>query len=31
MPVSYDNILNQNYGKYMELPPKEERIARHFY
>jgi len=30
-PVGYDNILSGIYGNYMELPPKEEQIAHHFY
>ena len=31
VPLKYDKILTEVYGDYMKLPPKEERIAQHFY
>lgn len=29
IPRTYDRCLTQNYGDYMELPPKEERTPHH--
>lgn len=31
IPKHYDEILKVNYGDYMQLPPKEERIMHHLY
>ncbi len=31
IPVGYDNILRQMYGDYMQLPPVEKRITRHYH
>lgn len=31
IPKEYDNILKQQYGDYMKLPPIEERKPHHFY
>lgn len=31
IPSDYDFVLSEMYGNYMELPPKSERIAHHFY
>lgn len=31
IPKYYDKILSHEYGDYMQLPPKEERIGHHFY
>jgi lipopolysaccharide cholinephosphotransferase len=30
-PKEYDKILSRCYGNYMELPPKKDRIAHHYY
>lgn len=30
-PKYYDEILKQQYGDYMKMPPEEERIGHHFY
>lgn len=27
----YDDVLSQEYGNYMELPPEKDRIGHHFY
>lgn len=29
-PVGYDQVLRTMYGNYMELPPKEKRVAEHY-
>lgn len=31
IPKQYDSVLRQVYGDYMQLPPKKDRIAHHFY
>lgn len=31
VPVGYDLILSSDYGDYMQLPPKRERVGHHFY
>ena len=31
VPKEYDKVLTHGYGKYMELPPKSEQIAHHYY
>ena len=31
VPKNYDAILRRIYGDYMELPPKEEQVAHHYY
>lgn len=31
IPAMYDELLTHRYGKYMNLPPKEQQIAHHFY
>ena len=31
IPRNYDEILKAQYGDYMQLPPKNERIGHHFY
>lgn len=30
VPTNYDQYLTQNYGNYMQLPPKSERIGHHY-
>lgn len=30
-PIKYKEILKEIYGNYMELPPKNKRVATHFY
>lgn len=30
-PKEYDKILKRLYGDYMQLPPKEQQIAHHYY
>lgn len=31
VPIEYDKCLKAMYGNYMELPPKEQRVAHHYY
>ena len=31
IPKEYDKVLSRCYGKYMDLPPENKRIAHHFY
>lgn len=31
IPIGYDNILRQVYGNYMQLPPPEKRVTRHYH
>lgn len=31
IPVSYNKILSNYYGDYMQLPPIEKRVGQHFY
>ena len=31
VPKRFDEILKQNYGNYMELPPEKDRVGHHFY
>lgn len=31
IPSGYDDILKGQYGDYMQLPPKNERVGHHFY
>lgn len=31
VPVNYDEVLKNNYGDYMKLPPEEEQIGHHYY
>lgn len=30
-PKEFDKVLSHGYGKYMELPPENKRIAHHYY
>ena len=30
-PKEFDKVLTHGYGKYMELPPENKRIAHHYY
>ena len=30
-PIEYDKVLTHGYGKYLELPPENKRIAHHYY
>ena len=30
IPVDYDTFLSRQYGNYMQLPPEEQRVGRHF-
>ena len=27
--ANFDDYLRQNYGEYMQLPPKEKQVAKH--
>lgn len=31
VPIKYKEILTEIYGDYMKLPPKDKRVATHFY
>lgn len=31
IPIGYNQVLENDYGNYMQLPPENERVGHHFY